>query len=212
MAVVPPGSDGPGRDIYFARYSLNGNTYGRTVTYDPSSFTYAKMGWGRLQGGANDDHIGIDRFNVIDALDIGNNLSITPVGGGTITATASSSFGGFPASNAINGTSADWSPNNGATDYAGAGLFLDIAWSVAQDMNRVVFRERAGDVWGKGHIAVTNGSGTTNIPVDDFIAGASRWHVVDFPTITGVTSIRIVCDGSPGANPGFVEVETYLRS
>lgn len=206
---VPTALDG---DIYIARYSLNGNTWGRTVHYDPTTFTYAKIGFGRLLGGTNNDQVAIDRFNVIQDLDVGNNLCITPVGGGTVTATASSSFSGFGASRAIDGLANDWSANNGASDYAGSGLYLDIAWSVGQTMNRIVFRERAGDVFGKAHFTITHSGGTAIIPVDDFVGGSSKWHVVDFSTLSGVTAVRLVSDGSPGANPGVAELETYLKS
>lgn len=201
-------------DVYFARFSKDGFTWGKNVHYVPATFTYAKLGIGQLfGGGAADDVFAIDRFNVIDALDIGNNLVITPTSG-TSTQTASSQFSGSfsPDKAADNNNATGWSPSNGATDFAGAGLFWTNTWSVGQSLNRVVFKERSGDTFGFAHLELFDGAVTTKVPVGDFVLGTQQWHVVDFPTLTGITTLTIVCDSTPGANPGFTEVEAYLRS
>lgn len=195
-------------DIYCARYSFDGATWSRQWFYMPATFTPTQIGWGRLYGTVAGELMSIDRFNVVDDLDQGNNLVITPITG-TATYTASSSFGGFAPSRAADGTANDWALNTGTTD---APPYWDVAWSVGQSLNRVLIKERSGDTFGVGHIECVNGSGTTRYPVLEPLGGSSLWHVVDFPTITGVTSLRVVSDRGCGANGGFMEVEAYLRS
>lgn len=197
-------------DIYFARFSLDGNTWSKPLRYVPSTFTYAKIGWGRLYGGANDDRNAIDRFNVRNALNLGNNLVRTPTSG-TPTYTASSQFSGSfspdKAADGNNGT--DWSASNGAADSP---LYWQVAWSVGQTINRVLFKERTGDAFGIAHLEAYDGATTTYIPLEDFVAGSALWHLVEFPTLTGITTLRLVGDGGAAANCGLIEFEAYLAS
>lgn len=195
-------------DVYFARYSLDGYIWRGDVVLVPSAFTAAKVGFGRLWGGANGDRIGLDRINVLNDLNQGNNLCITP-SSGTVTPTASSSFSGFGPSRAIDGTTADWALNSGTTD---APPYLLITWSVGQTLNRVLIRERASSTFGLAHLELSDGTTTTTVPVGLPLLGASAWHVVDFPTVTGITTLKIVSDSGAGATGGFSEVEAYYRS
>lgn len=196
-------------DIYVVRWSLNGFTWSKELFYKPTAFTPAKIGWGRFYGGAAGDTMAIDRFNVIDALDQGNNLLTTPVGGGSVTPTASSSFGGFGASRAIDGLANDWALNSGTTDNP---PYWQAVWSVGQQLNRVLIKERPGDAFGIAHLELFNGTTTVKVPVRNHIGGSSQWHIVDFATLTGITQLKIVSDGGAGANGGFIEVEAFYRS
>lgn len=200
-------------DVYFARFSQDGFSWGRTNRVVPSTFTAAKMGWGIFYGSSTDDRFGIDRYNVINDLNCGSNLVRTPTSG-TATYTASSSYSGsYIADYAADGNLGNtWSASNGATDYAGSGLYWQVAWSVGQSLNRVAFMERSGDAFGIAHLELVNGAGTHIVPVEDYVGGGGLWHLCEFPTLTGVTSLRIVADSTPGANPGFNEVEAYLAS
>jgi len=139
-------------DVYFARFSKDGNTWSKTIRLVPSAFTSAKLGFGRLYAASAlvNERVSVDRFNVLNALNLGNNLVRTPTSG-TPTYSASSSYGGLPASNAADGNVAtEWSANSGNTDNP---LYWQVAWSVGQSLNRVVFRERVGGgIFGLAHL------------------------------------------------------------
>ena len=153
-----------------------------------SAITVARVGHGRtFSTGA---HLyRADRFNVEKYLNRSANRVITPTSG-TATYSASSSFGGFPASNAADGNIAtDWAAN-GAADTP---TYWQVAWSVAQDINLVMIRGRT-DAFGAGYIEFSDGSriGVQNI-------GNSQWVPVDFPD-KNTTSLRVASVRNRGAN------------
>jgi len=196
-------------DVYFARFSLNGFTWAGETHYVPAAFTPAKIGFGRLYGADVGDRVSLDRFDVLDDLNQGGDLVQTPTSG-TPTYTASSSYGGHPASNAADGTGSDWAALTGATD---APLYWQVAWSVGQTLNRVLIKERAGDTFGWTHLELSDGATTTYVPLAVSLGGSgTAWRLVDFPTLTGITSLRIVSDSGATNYGGFIEVEAYLRS
>jgi len=197
--------DGP---VYIARWSTNGVSWSKTLSYKPSAFTAAKIGWGmyRPQAGA-DDRFAIDRFNVVNALDFGNNLCRTPISG-TATASASSEYsGGFVAANAVDGTTAEWASAGPDNPH-----YWLMTWSVGQTLNRVYILERAAGTFGVAHLELYDGATTHIVPVPDIVTSSSRWLAVEFPTVTGCTTLKIVSDAGATNGSGFKEFEAYLAS
>jgi hypothetical protein len=197
-------------DIYFARYSQDGCTWSWTVKYNPSDFTVAKIGFGRMgsNNGVSNDRTAIDRFVVV-GLDVGNNLVRTPTSG-TPTYTASSAGGGA-AANAADGTSSSWAASTGATDNP---LYWQVAWSVGQTLNRVIIKDRnsGGGIFGLAHLELNDGATTTYVALDDLLNNTEAWYLAEFPTLTGITSLRVVSDSAAANSCGLIEVEAYLAS
>lgn len=194
------------RSYYVVRYSFDGAHWGQPLVCNPSSFTVARVGFGRVHG-AVDSHVYLDRFNAT-VLGTGNNLVTTPTSG-TATYTASSEFSGsFLAGNAANGNpaSGEWAANGNGDSP----IYWQVAWSVGQSLNRVVLFCRTED-FGSGYLEMTDGGTTWTHPLPNVLRNGKILHV-DFPTHTGVTSLKVVSKAGFGGNPGLNEVEAYLAS
>lgn len=192
---------------YLCRYSFDGSRWTIPLVYKPSTFTEAKIGFGRFHGTV-ESIIYLERFNVVNDLDVGNNLVTTPTSG-TPTYSASSEFSGsYLAGNAANGNpaSGEWAAN-GNTDSP---IYWQVSWSVGQTLNRVRLFGRTEN-FGSGYIEMTDGGTTWRHPLP-WTLEASEAMFIDFPTHTGVTSLKVISKAGFGTNPGLNEVEAYYAS
>lgn len=196
--------------VYLFDWSLNGISWAPAVTAVPTSFTPAKIGFGRMfQGTEAVMEIHLDRFNVLDVLSYGSNLVSTP-SSGTATYTANTSFSGsFLPGNAADGNAGtDWATTNGSTAW------WQVAWSVGQTLNRVRVWNRLASHLGGVYAELSDGVTTTRVPlgyVDNVSAPA--WYVASFPDLTGITTLKIAAIATAGIGvAGFIEAEAYLAS
>jgi hypothetical protein len=192
---------------YHARYSLDGKTWSRWVLFVTKTLTPTSVAWGRAYLNPVQHQVALDRFNVIDNKNVGNNLVRTP-SSGTATYTASGSYSaGYDATKAADGTTSEgWAANTNS-----GSIWWNVAWSAGQTLNRVRIYDRPGsNSFGTGYIEFSDGS---TVPFGQPLGGSSRLHPLRFATKTGITSMKIWSTGGRGGgNPGLGEVEAYLAS
>lgn len=194
--------------FYFMRYSLDGNTWSRWSAHYANALAPVRAGFGRYSGTTATAAAGfaIDRFDVKRYSRSANRV-ITP-SSGTTTYTASSAFdANYVAANAANGNYADSAGNAWAKASADSAPYWNVAWSVAQDINRVMLFPRDGDGSGHGYLLFSDGS---KVPIPKFL-GAADGVPISFAS-KSTTSLRVVLTGDFALNCGFTEVEAYLAT
>lgn len=189
--------------VYQLSYSLDGYNWSRPVDRTPSAFTPTQIGFSTLFGSSGKSWL--RRFNITGYGSLGTDLVRTPTSG-TPTYSASSSFGGFPASSAAdNNAGTSWAANTGTTD---APLYWKVDWSVGQSFNRVRLFVRANE-FGGGYLDLYDGATHTYVQFQRPGDGNTTVYI-DFPTVTGITSMTVIGTNQPHNNGGFVAVEAYL--
>lgn len=193
-----------GVDIYWFRVSFDGATWTRLLAgYDPTDFTPAKIGWmvGVQNSAGLERYIGIDWFNAT-RLSYGNNLFQTPSSGTVTPSSDATSQSGSPSVVINNNFGDEWYfPNTNA-----AGVHWQVVFSVAQSMNRLIFKAR-NDPFGVGYVEFSDGS-----TYGFHQTAAAGWYYLEFPTkSTTLVKIYFAKQGH-GANPGWAEIAAYLAS
>ncbi len=183
------------------RYSLDGKNWSPWTQPLTSAGTMNRIGFGRQLGVFTAQTLMLHRFNV-KAWTLGNNLVRTPTSG-TPTYSASSTFsGGFPASAAADGTTAEFALSGYATIN-----YWQTSWSVAQTINKVMLRGRTLTDWGVGYLEFSDGS-TQPFPYMNGTDGPNGALIIDLPTAKTTTLLKVW--GAEGeVNSGFQEVEAY---
>ncbi len=190
--------------LYVSRYSRDGTNWSRPVQYTPPAFTPAKIGIGR-QYGSGEGSLYVDRINVLHALNLGANLVRSPSSGSATYTSSSDIDGGHTA-----GTAADGSYADGWCSAGGYPSWWNVAWSVGQTLNRVRLYGRPGISSGHVYIEVSDGSTTWAYSCPWSMASGAG--LIDFPTHTGITSLKVYIVAGAGSYFGFAEVEAYLAS
>jgi hypothetical protein len=191
---------------YFMRYSLDGNTWSRWSLLRTDSLAPVRAGFGRYfgNGASVASGLAVGRFD-LKRYSRSANRVITP-SSGTATYTASSAVGGWEAQYAANGSYTNGAGNAWAANGTGdAPTYWQVAWSVAQSINRVDLFCR--DSLGHGYLEFSDGS-KVGIPqaMTDLVA-----MPISFAT-KSTTLLKVVSTGDKAGNPGLTEVEAYLAT